>query len=189
VSVAATSGSSGRHVPPGTSVQAGRASYYSGGGGRTVSAGGSSATAQGGQVRFQSPSGQRVTAALPSKTYHRIILAEFVTCVVLISAVPFLTPRKAGAPAGSEAVSLAAPLVRLTAVCILFFVLALMGSGQKSGKAAAAFGGLVTLGTLLNATDTITTLAAAFTAKPAAAAAAPAAPTGAVSESGVIEEA
>jgi hypothetical protein len=177
------------HVQAGSSVQAGGGSYYSGGGTRTVSApGGRQASAGNGQVRYQSPSGQRVSAAAPAKTYHRIILAEFVTCVVLISAVPVLSPRKASA--AGDALSLAAPLVRLTAVCVVFFVLALMGAGQKSGRAAAAFGGLVTLGTLLNATDTVTALAAAFTARPAAAAAAAApAPTGAVTQTGVIEEA
>ncbi|MGH3124396.1 MAG: hypothetical protein ACRDND_25710, partial [Streptosporangiaceae bacterium] len=45
----------------------------------------------------------RVRAAgVPAKTYHRIVLAEFVTCIVLIGASPVLTPRtKAGGPAAA----------------------------------------------------------------------------------------
>lgn len=158
----------GRHVQAGTSVQRGGAGYYSGGGTRTVTtSGGRRVSARGRGVRYETPGGQRVAlTVVPSRTYHRIILAEFVVCVVLIAASPVLGPRPQGSTAAGP-VSLAAPLVRLTAVCVVFFVLALMGAGARSGKAAAAFGGLVTLGTLLNATPVITGLTAAFTGTPA----------------------
>lgn len=159
------------HVRGGTSVQRRGGGYYlAGGGTRTIATpGGRKVSVSGRQARYQAVSGQRVALTAPSppsRTYHRIILAEFVTCVVLVSAVPVLAPRKPGA--ADEALSLSAPLVRLTAVCIVFFVLALMGSGDKAGKAAAAFGGLITLGALLNATDTVTGLAMAFAGTPRA---------------------
>jgi hypothetical protein len=167
---AASSLQTGR-ASTGTSLQSGRASYYAAPAGqRTVTVQGAGGTHMAGmsgrQVAYQSPSGQRVQAAVPSKTYHRVILAEFAACVVLIAAAPVLTPRtrqSGGQEIADATASLAGPLVRLTAVCILFFVLALMASGPRSGKAAAAFGGLVVLGALLNATDMLTALAKAFT--------------------------
>jgi hypothetical protein len=157
----------------GTSLQGGRASYYSQGGARTATIQGGSGThkigTQGRQVRYQSPSGQQVAGtvpAVPAKTYHRIVLAEFAVCIVLIAASPVLTPRTkaSGATVAVDATaSLAGPLVRLTAVCVVFFVLALMATGPKAGKVAAAFGGLVVAGTALNATDMFTALGHAFT--------------------------
>jgi preprotein translocase subunit SecG len=114
------------------------------------------------------------------RTYHRIVLAEFMVCVVLVGMSPVLTARGSGAGAAAQdagnaaaELSLAAPLVRLTAVCIVFFVLALMATGNQAGKVAAAFGGLVVLGTLLNATDELSVLAKSLTGwdKKAAAAA------------------
>lgn len=159
---------------PGTSLQGTRTSYYRSGGTRTLvtsRGGGHQLGQRGREVRYQSPSGQRVVAQVPRKTYHRIILAEFATCVVLVAFSPVLTPRAgtSGARAAEgAAVSLAGPLVRLTAVCILFFALALMASGERAGKAAAAFGGLVTLGALLNATDMLTAVAKLFTGAAAA---------------------
>lgn len=158
----------------GTSLQRGRTSYYSRGSTRTATYQGGSGThmvgSQGGQLRYQAPSGQQVAVnrpSLPSKTYHRIVLAEFAVCVVLIGVQPLLLPRKQSAEGDTEAiaetVTLAGPLVRLTAVCIVFFVLALMAGGERTGKVAAAFGGLITVGTLLNAADLFTTLGKMFT--------------------------
>jgi hypothetical protein len=102
-------------------------------------------------------------------SYHGIVIAEFVVTIILIGMSPFLTPRTStsGSPsdeakAAAAATSLAGPLVRLTAASILFFVLALMSTGEKTGKIAAAAGGLVVLGTLLNATDMFTAISQAF---------------------------
>jgi hypothetical protein len=53
-------------------------------------------------------------------------------------------------------------LVRMTAASILFFVLALMANGPRAGRIAAAFGGLVTVGTALNAGPVWTGLARVF---------------------------
>jgi uncharacterized membrane protein YgcG len=93
------------------------------------------------------------------------VLAEFVLTIILIGASPILTPRKgdSGSPQKeASAISFAAPVVRLTAACIVFFALALAANGEKSGKIAAAFGGLIVLGTLLNATDMFKALAQVF---------------------------
>ena len=119
-----------------------------------------------------------------TRTYHRIVLAEFVIAVVLVGLSPVLTPRKGTKPeaaAAGAAVTLAGPLVRLTAVCVVFFVLALMATGAKAGRVAAAFGALVVLGVLLNATDEIGLLAKALTGgqAPTAPASANASPAGA----------
>jgi hypothetical protein len=181
--MAARSGTRPPSPSPQTSLQGGRGSYYSQGGTRTATfqgRGGTymAGTAPGRQVRYQSPSGQRVSArvpGLPPGTYHRIVLAEFAACVILVGASPVLTPRtkqSGTAEIVDATASLAAPLVRLTAVCVVFFVLALMATGPRSGKAAAAFGGLVLLGTLLNATDMLGALGKALGPGKAAAAAA-----------------
>lgn len=111
------------------------------------------------------------TASLPSgsgSTYRRIILAEFAACVVLVGASPFLKPRSSTeTPAeAAAALALSAPMVRLTAVCLTFFILALLANGPRSGKIAAAFGGLVTVGTLVNATDSAKGLTAVFSSQP-----------------------
>jgi hypothetical protein len=102
-----------------------------------------------------------------TRTYHRIVLAEFMVCVVLVGMSPVLTPRKSGTQADETAAafSLAGPVVRLTAVSVVFFVLALMATGPRAGKVAAAFGALVVLGVLLNATDELAVLAKALTVK------------------------
>jgi hypothetical protein len=114
-------------------------------------------------------------------SYHRVVIAEFIVCVLLVGASPFLTPRTDKSKSAAEeataalsAVSLAGPLVRLTALCIVFFSLALLSTGQKTGKIAAALGALVTLGVLLNATDMFTAISQAF--GPAKQASSPASP-------------
>jgi len=112
-----------------------------------------------------SGSGRSVIPSGGPKSYHRIVMAEFVLTVILIGLSPVLTPRKGNSAAPQDvaaAVSFAAPLVRLTAACIVFFALALASTGERSGKLAAAFGGLIVLGTLLNATDMFTAIGQAF---------------------------
>lgn len=90
---------------------------------------------------------------------HKLVIAEFMLCVILIGAAPILT-RKAGP--GNSHLYAANDFVRLTAVCLLFFVLALLANQPRSARWAAAFGGLVTLGTVFNATQAITALASIF---------------------------
>lgn len=53
-------------------------------------------------------------------------------------------------------------VVRMTAASLLFFVLALMANGPRAGRIAAAFGGLVVVGTALNAAPVWTALGRIF---------------------------
>jgi hypothetical protein len=113
---------------------------------------------------------QRAVTHLTSGTYHRIVIAEFLATVLIIAAAPFLVPRdtSSGTPAEEAAaavksLALSKPLTRLTAVCVIFFVLALTANGERTGRVAAAFGALVMLGAMLNATDTWTALGQVFT--------------------------
>lgn len=91
--------------------------------------------------------------------YTRWILAEFVVCTLVVASHPFLAPRK-GQDTSPATKSLAMPVVRLTAVCLIYFVLALMANGPRAGRIAAAFGGLVMVGTIMNATDSMATITA-----------------------------
>jgi hypothetical protein len=152
-----------------TSLQTrgGRAAYYSSPTTQTVTVNGHMAGRQGGVYRYQTPGGQRIAGKppVPAKTWHRGVLAEFVATVLLIGIAPVLTPRPGASDAQAAegvAVSLSGPLVRLTAACVVFFVLALMATGERPGKVAAAFGFLVMLGAGLNATDELAALARTF---------------------------
>lgn len=150
----------------GTSLQGKRASYYSSPSqGRVVTTQGGYQYGrdQGGTYRARTPSGQMVSGRVPSRTWHRVVLAEFIGTILVIAIAPLVVPQKSEADdAGIVAVSFAGPLVRLTAVCVLFFVLALMATGEKSGKVAAAFGALVLVGSALNAGDMWGALVKAF---------------------------
>lgn len=123
-----------------------------------------------GYIRRQVTStAKRVAQPTPGKSYHRIVLGEFVVCVVLVFTGSIVTPKvKDGAFVFVHV------LVQLTALCGLFFVLALLGGGEKTGKVAAAFGGLVTLGVLLNSTPAIKEIGKIFAPAKAVAPAAPA---------------
>jgi len=124
------------------------------------------------QGRFQQQAqkrGKQLGAHLSAGTYHRVVIAEFLATVIIIAAAPFLVPRDAGsgtpaeeAEAAVKSVSLSKPLTRLTAVCVIFFILALSANGQRTGRVAAAFGALVMLGAMLNATDTWSALGQMF---------------------------
>lgn len=104
---------------------------------------------------------KQVAKPKPGKSYHRIVLGEFVVCVVLIFTGSIVKPKvKDGAYVFVHV------LVQLTAVCAVFFVLALLGSAKTTGKLAAAFGFLITLGVLLNSTGAIIELGKIFGLKP-----------------------
>jgi hypothetical protein len=103
-------------------------------------------------------------ATLPPKTYHRWILAEYAVCIVVVASHPFLAPKK-DVETSAVTKSLAMPVIRLTALSMVFFVLALLANGPRTGKVAAAFGGLVTLGVIMNATESAKTLSKMFTPK------------------------
>lgn len=128
----------------------GNLSYYRQGGHRQASAGGYTAARSGGTATIAGPSGNQVSASLPKSTYHRYVLAEFIACLAMIAGGMILVPAQGGGTAGR---SFAKQLVQLTALCVVFFMLALAGSGPKTGKVAAAFGGLVTLGVAWNLSE------------------------------------
>jgi len=170
---------SARAPQRGSAIQTGRVSYYfTPGKGHTVGAAGYTASRAPGSVyAVSTPGGQQAEGRvrLPSKTYHRIVLAEFIGTVLIIAAAPIVVPQNSKGAAAQ--VSYAGPLVRLTAVCVVFFVLALMATGEKAGKVAAAFGGLVLTGAALNAGDLWSALASAIGAtKPTSASSSPASP-------------
>lgn len=71
---------------------------------------------------------------------RKIILAEFLVCVVIAGLRPFAKDDPKSSTEGT--------FVQFSAIAALFFTLSLMASGKKSGNVAAAFGGLVTLGVL-----------------------------------------
>ena len=106
---------------------------------------------QPGYIRRQvTDTAKKVARPEPGKSYHRVVLGEFVVCVVLVFTGSIVTPKiKDGAYVFVHI------LVQLTALCAVFFILALLGSGKKTGKVAAAFGALVTLGVMLNSTPAI----------------------------------
>lgn len=94
---------------------------------------------------------------------HRLVIAEFLLCVVLIGLSPILVRQ----PGGDGHLYIANDFIRLSAVCLLFFVLALLANQPNTARWAAAFGGLVTLGTLFNASQAVTALGSIFTASTA----------------------
>lgn len=80
---------------------------------------------------------------------RRVLLTEFIVCVAVLG-FGTLVP----APKGSKDEGMAHLLVKGTALSLLFFVLALVGSsGAKAGRAASGIGGLVTAAYLLTSSD------------------------------------
>jgi hypothetical protein len=89
---------------------------------------------------------------------HRWVIAEFIACVVIVGASPILTRP----PGKSGHLYVANDFLRLTAVCLLFFILALMANNARTARFAAAFGGLVTLGAVVNANKALIAIAEIF---------------------------
>lgn len=91
-------------------------------------------------------------------TAHKVVIAEFILCVILIGLTPILMRKP-----NNGHLYVPNDFVRLSAVCILFFALALLSNGKRSARFAAAFGALVSLGVLYNATGSLNALGAIFT--------------------------
>lgn len=89
---------------------------------------------------------------------HRAVVAEFILVVVLIAASPIFTRKGSGSHLYQ-----AGDFVRLSATCLLFFVLALLSNSAGTARIAAAFGGLVTVGVMFSARDSVTAIASLFT--------------------------
>lgn len=121
----------------------------------------------GGRLSFPKISTGKGTGA----TAHRVVIAEFVACLVLIGVMPILVRPPASDSGGNPHVYVANDLLRLSATCLLFFILALLSNQPRSARFAAAFGGLVTLGAAFNANQAFVALAALLTPKPTPAAA------------------
>lgn len=92
---------------------------------------------------------------------RKIILAEFLVCLVIAGLRPFAKDDPKSATEGT--------FIQFSAIAALFFTLSLMTSGKKSGNVAAAFGGLVTLGVLFRNQAAFSELAKFFKAQQAAA--------------------
>lgn len=90
-----------------------------------------------------------------------MVIAEFILCVILIGMSPILTRP----PGSSGHLYVANDFLRLTGVCLLFFILALLSNQPTSARFAAAFGGLVTLGAVVNANKAILAIATLFAPK------------------------
>lgn len=75
---------------------------------------------------------------------NRVLVAEFIACMVLIGCAPLVGAVEAPGPW----------LKKGSAVTGLFLILALVAApGGRSARIAAAFGGLVTLATLISSRD------------------------------------
>lgn len=87
-------------------------------------------------------------ARLPgSHSYQPVILAEFVTAIIVVSTGPV---AKGGTPE-AQAKGSASPysvntLKQLIAIGMVYFILALLASSRRAGRLAAWFGGLILLG-------------------------------------------
>lgn len=80
--------------------------------------------------------------------WHRVVMAEFMLAILVTVIAPILTPDSDAA--STKGFFKAADIVRMTAICLTFFFLALLANGQKVGKVAGAFGGLVLTGVIYN---------------------------------------
>lgn len=99
------------------------------------------------------PSASRSTVTFKDTSYHRVVMAEYIGCMVLIATAPLV-----GSPKDQQGNDLdtnvalfgADALIRMTAVSVVFLILALMANHEKPGKFASAFGGLILVGLLVN---------------------------------------
>lgn len=96
------------------------------------------------------PEGSQATKSYASNvtrragSYSGILLAEYLTAAILICFGAFTGDK-------SYSEKMAAILLRLSALTGVFFVLSLVASGQNSGRFAAAFGGLIDVAVLFDA--------------------------------------
>jgi hypothetical protein len=96
------------------------------------------------------PKGGKGSRALPNSQARRVLVAEFTLCMVILAFAPLT--KKDEAPA--------AFMKRASAIMGLFLILALLSTaGRGASRAAAGFGGLVTLGLLISSRSVFTLLA------------------------------
>jgi len=84
------------------------------------------------------------------RNYQGIILAEFLAAVLIVAVMPLFS----GAPDGKAGPSpyRVNDITQLAAIGAVYFVLALLSSGERSGRVVAWFGGAVLMGILYKKT-------------------------------------
>lgn len=86
---------------------------------------------------------------------HRVLIMEFVICMIILALYPIQGDKNELKPG--------AWMKKGSAMCGLFLILGLIGSGGRgAAKVSAAFGGIVTLTLLVNERSVFTTLAKKF---------------------------
>ncbi len=94
----------------------------------------------------------KASSALPKSSARKLLVAEFVLCMVVLAFSP-LAERNAGEKP-------AAFMKRASAIMGVFFMLGLIATaGRGASRASAAFGGLVTLVLLISSRSIFTVLA------------------------------
>lgn len=89
---------------------------------------------------------------------RQLLVAEFIVCIVILAMSPLTDKHKTEGPG--------AFMRRGSAVCFLFFILALVSAGGRGAtKIAAGFGLLVTMTLLVSSRDVFAVLAKQFNAK------------------------
>jgi hypothetical protein len=89
---------------------------------------------------------------------HRLLVAEFALCVVLVGMTPVVMRK----PDDQGRLYVPNDIVRVSAVSLIFFTLALLSNTRGGSRFASAFGALITLGVLYNTAGTITALGSIF---------------------------
>lgn len=93
-----------------------------------------------------------------SGRYRRVLIAEFIVCVMLLGLAPLAKERGELGPVRF--------MKRGSATCALFIILGLISSGGRgAAKASAAFGGLVTLVLLVDQREAFGSLATVLAAQ------------------------
>lgn len=88
---------------------------------------------------------------------RQILVTEFVLAVVILALSPLTDKHKSDTPGQW--------MKRATGICALFVILGLVGTiGERTARAASAFGGLILLVLLLSDRDIFTVIAARFAA-------------------------
>ena len=87
----------------------------------------------------------------PKGDYHKVVAAEFLFAIAVVTVAPIVTPGSGSASTGPSPYG-RQDITRLAGVFTLFFILALVSHGRP-GKLAVAFGFLVDLGVLFRASQ------------------------------------
>lgn len=103
--------------------------------------------------------------------YTRVVGGEFLLAALILAASTVMISKARGkqlasvppqTPGSTRALTTAMPLSRLTATCALYILLALLSSGDRTGRIAAGFGGLVVLGVVFSERDVFTAMSEIF---------------------------